>query len=214
MLVNSFRVVFGALIGCSLCSAAFAGGFNRGSANLDGLYGDGFGLTSGVTFVAPGRTYEAGALEETLGARSASDDRFADNYVAPYASIGGNLIGGLNCVGSYAQPYGANTSFSDPVLRFRKSSENLESDELGLTCSYGFDAGVGRAYLIGGVFHETLKYDRARDFNIIPGLAAQVAGQASEIELSGEAIGYRLGFGYEIEEIALRFSTSLSWSKA
>lgn len=185
-----------------LAGAANAGGFNRGSANLEGLYGDNFGMTSGATFVAPSRRYSAGATN-SLGQVSTSDDSFSDSFIVPYASLGGRLIGGLNCVGSYSQPYGANSSYTDPALRFELSAQNLEADELGLTCSYGFDAGAGRAYIIGGVFHEAIEYNQARDFTTSP-FAPLVGGQESFINVTSEDTGFRLGFGYEIEEIALR----------
>ena len=49
------------LAGCvsvAAVGAASAGGFSRGSANLDGLYGTGdFGIYSGATYVSPGRSY-------------------------------------------------------------------------------------------------------------------------------------------------------------
>ena len=61
-------------IGATLISSsALAGGFSRGTANLDGLYADGFELYSGLTFVSPGRSYEN--IVGTLGA--SADQTFA-----------------------------------------------------------------------------------------------------------------------------------------
>ena len=89
------------LAGCATLAAvgtAGAGGFNRGVANLDGLYGDGrLGLYTGFTYVAPERTYEtiSGVVVDTFAPTpfSQTDLEFSDPYTVPYASVGGRIIG-------------------------------------------------------------------------------------------------------------------------
>ncbi|MCI5073805.1 outer membrane protein transport protein [Oricola sp.] len=205
--------LFGATV---LSSAALAGGFSRGSANLDGLYGDGFEFYSGVTFVSPGRSYENISGYSLEGFLDAPDQTFSNDYFIPYVSVGGKLAGNLNCVGSYTQPYGGDSEYSG-AIQFDTAYQNFVVDELGLTCSVGFDAGPGRAYLIGGVFHESLDYNEAQDFQLYDGIPlpnpffddgvyGPNAGDVSSLNLTGESWGYRIGVGFEIPEIALRGS--------
>lgn len=187
----------GLAIATVLSGSALAGGFSRGTANLDGLFGDGFQMYSGMTYVSPGRSYQN--IMGTMG--PSPDQTFTNDYYIPYLSVGGHLGGPLNCVASYTQPYGADSSYIGP-LRFDTSAQSFTVDEYGATCSVGFDVGKGRAYFIGGAFYEALDYHQEQDFTgYING--GQAPG-ASTLDMSGEAWGYRIGIGYEIPEIALR----------
>ena len=230
----------------ALTATAQAGGFSRGSANLDGLYSSSFVnepvITSlGVTFVSPGRSYDTitGAVGTALinpatgapvGATlvpfSQTDVTFGEDFAVPFASVGLRFGDMAQCVGSYSQPYGADSTYSGEV-RYYIQSQSIDSTELGATCSVGFGVGRGRAYAIGGLFHETLEYNQARDFRaldaLIPSPAAQLAGGAtsitarpgadtlgatdvSRISVDGTTYGYRIGAAYEIPEIALKAS--------
>ena len=80
------------------------------------------------------------------------------------------------------------------------ASQTLETNEFGLTCAYGFDLTTGRLSLIGGGFYETIDYSQARNFT---GYGFGVTGD-STVELTSNALGYRLGIGYEIPEYALK----------
>ncbi len=182
---------------------AHAGGFNRGVANLDGLYGaTQLGLYAGVTYVAPQRSYDtiSGATIE-LGSPAGLNQgvvQFANDYTVPYASVGGRLFGDVNCVGSYSQPFGADSEYYGAIT-FHIASQTLETNEYGLTCAYGFDLAKGRLSVIAGGFYETVDYSQARNFTQAFGVVGD-----SDIELSGGSGGYRLGVGYEIPEYALK----------
>lgn len=197
------------LAGCVSLAAvgtAGAGGFNRGSANLDGLYGTGdLGLYTGITYVSPGRSYSnARGLVVSGGAPapfSQDNIEFAGDYVVPYASVGGRIAGDVSCVGSYAQPFGADSEYSGDIT-FHVAEQTLEAHEYGLTCAYGFDLAKGRLLVIGGGFVETIEYGQARNFEAAFGPAV-VTGD-SRIDLESDDVGYRLGVGYEIPEIALK----------
>jgi len=201
MLRGTKTLLCGLACATVLTGNAIAGGFNRGTANLEGLYGSDFGTYAGMTFVAPGRSYTN--IVGTLG--PSPDQTFSNNYFIPYASVGGNIAGDLNCVGSYTQPYGGDVSYSG-ALQFDTAEQRFTVNEFGLTCSYGVDAGPGRAYVIGGVFMESLNYFESKNFNVTGSpIVGQGAG-ASTLSLTDEAYGFRLGAAYEIPEIALRAS--------
>jgi long-chain fatty acid transport protein len=196
------------LAGCATLAAvgtAGAGGFNRGVANLDGLYGPTqLGLYAGVTYVSPERSYDTitGLVPNVPGPPPAvpfsqTDEQFANAYTVPYASVGGRLFGDVNCVGSYAQPFGADSEYSGAIT-FHTASQKLTTDEYGLTCAYGFDLTKGRLSLIGGAFYETIDYGQARNFAVFG-----ISGD-SRVDLTSNAWGYRLGVGYEIPEYALK----------
>lgn len=239
----------------AITTAAQAGGFSRGSANLDGLYASEYVnepiiSSFGVTFVSPGRSYDSvtgivptgqvvvnpatGApvinpatgqpvVQGTGVPFQQGDTEFGQDFAVPFASLGLKFAERGQCVGSYAQPYGADSSYDGPVS-FYIQSQSIETFELGATCSVGFDAGRGRAYAIGGVFYESLEYDQARDFRALD--AATVAGigagaispttippgrffgatGVSQISVSDQTVGFRLGAAYEIPEIALKAS--------
>ncbi|MEQ1942744.1 outer membrane protein transport protein [Mesorhizobium sp. VNQ89] len=195
---------------------AGAGGFNRGVANLDGLYGAAqLGFYGGVTYVSPQRSYETiegtnvGFFPSTnppgqsgpvyITDFTQTDVTFSNDYVVPYASVGGRIVGDVNCVGSYVQPFGADSEYYGPIT-FQTASQKLETNEYGLTCGYGFDLSKGRLSLIGGTFYETVDYSQARNFTgYIPGVSGD-----STVALDSGAWGYRLGVGYEIPEYALK----------
>lgn len=201
-------------------SQAQAGGFNRGTANLDGLYGDTkLGLYAGVTYVSPQRSYDTitgtdvsvglvgvnpgppptPVIGPVFGTFEQTGVEFANSYTVPYASVGGRISGDVSCVGSYSQPFGADSEYTGAV-RFHVAAQSLETNELGLTCGYGFDLTKGRLSVIGGVFYETVDYKQAQDFT---GHNFGVTGE-SRVELTSNDVGYRIGLGYEIPEYALK----------
>ncbi|MCY0147093.1 outer membrane protein transport protein [Hoeflea sp. G2-23] len=188
----------------AMVSVAQAGGFNRGSANLDGLFSDSLGIYSGVTYVAPGRSYSSVTGLRVVGGAPAALAQgaveFGDSFAVPYASAGGEIFANTACVGSYSQPYGADSSYSGDIT-YHIASQSLATRELGLTCSYRYELGKGRISFIGGVFNEYIEYDQARNFNLAFGTVGD-----SKINVSSDAWGYRLGLAYEIPEIALKAS--------
>ncbi len=186
-----------------LATTAQAGGFNRGVANLDPLYNTGgFAAYSSFTYVAPARTFTnisgVGVVGGTPTPYTQGDIDVVNDFVVPSLSIGGRIAGDLSCAGSYTQPYGVDATYDGPI-RFSIAEQKLETQEYGLTCGYGFDVGKGRLSMIGGVFYEKVQFGQARDFAQAFGIPVP-----SRIAVESEDVGYRIGVGYEIPEIALR----------
>jgi long-chain fatty acid transport protein len=186
-----------------LASPAAAGGFNRGWANLDPLYyTSGFGASASVTYVSPARSFDTVSGVGIVGGAprpySYGGIDIVENFAVPNLSVGGRLGGNLNCAGSYTQPYGVEATYSG-AIRFSVAEQELETHEYALTCGYGFDLSKGRLMLIGGVFYETVDFTQARDFRQAFGTTAD-----SRIAVESDDVGFRLGVGYEIPEIALK----------
>ncbi len=145
------------LAGCVVlgtAGASMAGGFNRGIANLDGLYGaTQLGLYAGVTYVSPQRSYDTinmtlptGLPNPPLVGVTQHDVEFANGYYVPYASVGGRIAGDVNCVGSYSQPFGADSEYYGPIT-FHTASQTLETirvwPDLRLRVRHGERQAVG-----------------------------------------------------------------------
>jgi long-chain fatty acid transport protein len=204
MMARASGLMLAATLATTMFAApASAGGFNRGIANLDPLYyTTGFGLTSSVTYVSPARSFSrvsgGRVVRGQFNAYTQGEIDIVEDFTVPSVTVGGRLIGDLNCAGSYTQPYGVEANYDGPI-RFSIAQQKLETDEYGLTCGYGFDMSKGRLLLIGGVFYETVDFSQARDFSLALG-----ATRDSRINVESEDVGYRLGVGYEIPEIALK----------
>ncbi|MCB1438143.1 MAG: outer membrane protein transport protein [Nitratireductor sp.] len=202
-----------------LAGAAHAGGYNRGSANLDGLYSDALGIVAGMTWVSPGRSYDrvSGlvAVNNPGGFNPAApvvpspfvqgEVEFGNDFEVPYVSIGGRIADNFNCVGSYAEPYGASSSYSG-AMTFKVKDVSLSVKEYGLTCAVSTELEKGRVSLIGGVFYEDLQFNQSRTFPTFMFGASGLGftGGDSKIDVSSDAWGWRAGLAYEIPEIALR----------
>ena len=229
-ITKRFALAFAAA--AAFTTAANAGGFSRGSANLDGLYAGNDGTEPvsaymGATYVAPGRSADitttlvpespaipaipgAAAIPANPGLSVTQDDlEFSEDFAVPFASLGLRLTDAARCVGSYSEPYGADSEY-EGAAAFSVQSQSIDTFELGLTCSYGFNVGRGTAYAIGGVFYEDLRYQQARDFRVLDeatgGAITTGAVAVSTIDVESEDVGFRLGAAYEIPEIALRAS--------
>lgn len=203
MIQRAIRIGGTALVmSAAFAGTALAGGYNRGSANLDGLYSDKLGAYAGVTYVAPGRSYSSvtgvRVVGGAAGAFAQGSVEFGESYAVPYASFGGQVIDNVACVASYAQPYGADSSYTGAIT-YHIAQQSLASDELGLTCSYRMDAGKGRFSFIGGVFNESIEYRQARNFNLAFGTVGD-----STIRVTSDAWGFRVGAAFEIPEIAFK----------
>lgn len=203
MIQRAIRIGGSALVmSAALAGTALAGGYNRGSANLDGLYSDKIGAYAGITYVAPGRSYSSVSGLTVVGGAprplAQGSVEFGESYAVPYASVGGQLIDNVACVASYAQPYGADSSYTGAIT-YHIAQQSLASDELGLTCSYRMDAGKGRFSFIGGVFNESIEYKQARNFTTAFGVVGD-----SRIRVTSDAWGFRVGAAFEIPEIAFK----------
>ncbi|MEN0088721.1 MAG: outer membrane protein transport protein [Pseudomonadota bacterium] len=210
-------------------SAAFAGGYGRSAANIDPLFDEGrFSGQASVAVVAPRRNYEsiqpvgapAAISTATLPtnpalvaggapAVGAGSTTFSKAYTTFGATAAADVVGGLRCAGTYAQPYGADADYGFAQLATgigTTTSTSLASHEFGLTCGYAFDLGKGKLHVIAGGFGQQVEYKEARGF----GFGSPLGG--GDIELSDMGYGYRVGLGYTIPEIALK--TSLVYRSA
>lgn len=172
---------------------AFAGGFSRGTADTDILYEDAAAaVRTGVTYVVPSSTYS------TIAGAQAHDDAFSNNYFVPSFAAKIRLHESFSCAATYAQPFGASATFGDQAqaadfaaTRNATINSKFLTHEYGATCAGKFAAGMGNAYLIGGVFLQTFDYDEPTTLG--------------KLHLEDDsAFGYRLGAAYEIPEYALR----------
>ena len=230
-MTNTKRLALALAASAIAITSAQAGGFSRGNANLDGLYASEDGnepvtAYAGVTFVSPGRSYENIEVDIVgTNVQQDGDIEFAEDFSVPFASVGLKFNDQARCVGSYSVPYGGDSEYEGPVT-FQIASQEIETFELGATCSYGVQVGRGMAYAIGGVFYENLEYRQSRDFTQSAQFNAPAGTQFaaalapfgldrffdgpvtgnSSIDVSSEDVGFRVGAAYEIPEIALRAS--------
>ena len=216
--MSHFKTGAVALIAASaFATSALAGGYSRGSANLDPLFDDGTSFAASMTIVAPSRGLKsfngvpADRIPTPTGGRAS--DKFTSNYVTFGATAATDIAGGVRCGVSYAQPFGADANYGWTRIAASiatkgtptdtTTSTSLSSTELGATCGYGMDMGKGKLHLIGGVFYQSLSYSEARGF----GYDSFVTGaRGGDLSFSGDGVGYRLGVGYTIPEIALKAS--------
>jgi long-chain fatty acid transport protein len=191
---------------CVMAGSALAGGYGRGSANLDPLFEEGTYTSAGVAVTSPTRSVATANGVATSGV-GATD--FAETYATFGATVATDIYGGLRCAGSLAQPYGADANYGLSRIAIdangalntgpNTTSSSLSSLEYGATCAYRADVGPGKAYLIGGIFGQQLTYSERRGFS------AGTIGVAA-IDMEDTGFGYRFGVGYAIPEIALKAS--------
>ncbi|MHB2265329.1 outer membrane protein transport protein [Aliihoeflea sp. PC F10.4] len=187
----------GTVLAASVATAQ-AGGFSRGNADTDVLYEPGnFTMRTGITIVSPQRSFTRHNDPALVG------HRFTESYAVPSLAMKLQPFDALGCAGTYTQPYGADVNYEGRVTP-GKLTEQFDVDEFALTCALRFDAGPGKLYLLGGVFHEKFDYSRTQLVPtglLIPGAPGTLnAG----LTLEGTDQGYRIGVGYDIPEIALR----------
>jgi long-chain fatty acid transport protein len=204
--------------GAALVSMAQAGGYGRGSANLDPLLEEGTVAASSFAIIAPkrgiasvdldgagpGPTINAKDIKAVIGGQTYSvGDKFTETFTNFTGTVAFDMVGNVRCAGSYAQPFGSDADYGYSRLFSGIStttSASLKSDELGLTCSYGADIGPGKAHFLGGVFYQALDYQEARAF----GFKSPLNG--ADLALEDGSMGYRFGAAYTITEIALKAS--------
>ncbi len=198
----SARAVRGIAVGgvILISSSAFAGGFSRGEADTDILYGDAdFGMRAGAVFASPGRSYA------TMMGNATSDDAYSDSFWIPSVGIKAKLGENLSCALTYTRSFGASATYGNAAqnaelitaialglpLANPTSRMEFSSDEYGATCDVHFDTGPGNLHLIGGVFLETFEYKEDTWFGSV------------DLKDNG-SLGYRMGVAYDIPDYALR----------
>lgn len=180
----------------AIVGAANAGGFSRGDADTQIIYEEGnFNMRSSVTIVSPTREYTKANNPALVG------QDYADTYVVPSAAIKMNVTDDLRCAGTVVNNNGAkstqvggNTQVA-PGVFVGTYHTDLATYEIGATCGYKFDLAKGRAWIVGGVFGETMSAEK--EFFSGP-------GATGTLDVRGTDVGYRIGAAYEIPEIALR----------
>jgi long-chain fatty acid transport protein len=177
-----------------MAGSALAGGYGRGSANIDTLFEEGTYTSSSMAVTSPTRSV---ATRNGIATSAAQGKEFAETYSNFGASVAFDVVGGVRCAGTFAQPYGADADYGTSRLALGASqttSSSLGSSEFGATCSYSMEVGPGKAYFIGGIYNQNLDYNEIRGFG------------AATINMTDSGIGYRLGVGYTIPEVALKAS--------
>jgi len=202
---ETIKVLVLGLLGAAGCvGAANAAGFGRADADTDILYEQSsFDLRAGATLVMPRRGYE------TINGAPATDPDFTRDHVIP--SIAANVVlhDKARCAGTFVEVYGADVVYGpqkimsdqrfvdgpgglDPIPTANATeSVELTSNEYGLTCAFGFQAGPGTAWIIGGGFLENFQYTEDTVFGTL------------DFD-GGYEPGFRVGAAFSIEEIALR----------
>lgn len=196
------KISVSALALCALAGSAMAGGYSRGAANLDPLLGDNTTFTGSAGYVAPTRKYTSVNGVATTGAAAGN---FAANYFSIGATASFKMNDSLRCAASFAQPFGADSNYGSAQILAglgSTTSASLATTELGATCSYGMEAGPGMAFVLGGVFSQSATYQETKGTMAGANLVNGIAG----INLEDSALGYRLGVGYAIPEVALKAS--------
>lgn len=179
-----------------MAGAAQANGFSRGTADTDILYEPGnFNMRAGVTIVAPSQKTSSSPV---LGGDDLSGKDYLGSYVIPSAAIKVGITDQLSCAITYTDSFGANSDFGDlnkSVTGIR--NEEFVVNEFGGTCAYFVPVGSGRLAVLGGAFIE--RFDYNLDANPVP-----LGGLDYNVQLEGNAYGWRAGIGYEIPDIAFR----------
>ena len=186
--------------------AANAGGFNRGTADTDILFEEGNAARAGFTVVTPNRskdTYRPAGSPVSLPASGFENP----TYVIPSVAAKYKVNDAFACAATYTTPFGGHSDYTkfrvngalfgfDPttIATTASSEQEFLTHEFGATCAYGVDAGQGRFSLLGGVYYQTLEFER------------WVGGPSRPLKfsLTDGQVGYRIGAAYEIKEIALR----------
>lgn len=203
------KVFFAGLAGATmLATAANAGGFSRGTADTDILFEEGnFNMRAGVTYVAPQRGYD------TIGGVASTDGVHTNSYAIPSAAIKFNAAENARCAGTVTEAFGGSASYGVQSVTAGITAQALAGNprpsatedvsfsitEMGVTCGYGLDIGKGRAWLLGGVFNQSIEYSESKR------IGHPTLGPLGTLNLKDDSgLGYRLGLAYEIPEIALR----------
>ncbi|MBP0615261.1 outer membrane protein transport protein [Jiella mangrovi] len=227
MVLGHRSISIAAVIATLASSSAFAGGFQRGTADTDILFEPGtVNMRAGLTYVDPQRGFTS------VDGDSVDGGYYTGDYVIPSYSIslGNDMVG---CAGTATEPFAASADYSGlpegalpeqvsstqstsaadrldftsatAVSRTQKIS--FDSKELGLTCRLSYTADSGRYSLLGGVFVEDFQFEGTSFATRYAAAGVPIAAVTSRIEVESDGDykpGFRIGAAYEIPEYALR----------
>lgn len=205
-------LVGSAAIALAAASSAYAGGFQRGTADTDILYEKGpVNFRVGTTYVSPKRGFTS------INGVSGDFGDYTGDYNLPSVAIeyGTDVFG---CAGTFTKSFAAEADYSGspggalpPAVAGGSRVQSLEfnSNEFGATCRLSYNANFGRLSLLGGVFAEDFNFNGTSTLNqplaaLAPGVTLAVPGSISVDERGDYKVGYRVGAAYEIPDIALR----------
>ena len=216
----------------SVSTTAFAGGFQRGTADTDILYEKGtFSSRFGMTYVNPNRGFSS------INGQDGDFSDYTGIYQIPSASIAfGN--DDVACAGTFTEAFAAEADYTGSpggALPAQASSvpgvggdidddqrTNLaaassvsqtrsigfNSNEFGLTCRASYTVDYGRFSLLGGLFVEDFQFEGSSlstTFTTIGGRRVPVVTTQIDVDSEGSyETGYRIGAAFEMPEIALR----------
>lgn len=195
----------------ALTTTAFAGGFQRGTADTDILYEAGpVTMRTGLIYVNPMRGFDS------INGQSGDFGDYAQAYNIPTYAVG---FGGENfgCAGTYIVSFAAESDYTGspggalppgPTARSRTLVNEFDSNEFGMTCRASYASDMGRFSLLGGVFAEDFNFTGTSASNtpigVWGGQPVLLPVQTSVDTRSDYDLGYRIGAAYEKPEIALR----------
>lgn len=211
------KIILGFAGATILATAASAGGYSRGSANLDPLLSsERFELSTSIVVTSPDRGYatiNGVAADKTptaigtgafLGVNpSEAKADFAETYQTYSGTAAVGFHESFRCAGSVSQPFGANADYGYSQILNKigtTTSTELSSVELAATCAASLQAGPGRLHLIGGLYYQSVSYEEARGF----GFGSALGG--GDVKLEDDGVGYRVGVAYTVPEIAMKAS--------
>lgn len=139
------------------------------------------------------------------------------DFFVPRLSAKFSLSDDAACLATYTKPFGANADYGQGNAYSASAvSFSVDSDDIGLTCAYRFtgpELGIGQSYFrfLGGVSYQELSGSQTRQsFLDFANLGQTGIGGVTNtsglgrFDVSGDAIGYRIGAAFEIPDIALR----------
>jgi long-chain fatty acid transport protein len=177
-------------------NAALAGGLEANGYNWDFLFdSEAYAARGTITHVM---------IDQDI--RNAAGDTVAEsaNRVYYNYAVKADLTDAASCLVSVQNPWGSGTDrdFTYAATTSQAVEERVFSNDVGLTCSYGFEVGPGTLSAIGGVSGQSLDYEADIAFAPLVPLLGEDA--LANIDISGTGIGWRAGLAYEIPEMALR----------
>lgn len=179
-----------------MTGGVMAGGLEANGYNWDHLF-------DAAPFAARGTVTHVMIDQPIQGPSGATVATSADRN---YYNFGfkADLGDASSCLISVQNPWGSGTdrSLVYAAVTGQAARERVFSNDVGLTCAYGFGVGPGVLSVIGGVSAQSLDYEATLPLPVLPPPAIATG----VVDLSGSGLGWRAGLAYEVPEIALRVS--------